>query len=90
MSIQHVYVVMFNRVFTANSWEECEYRGKPLVKVTQLYPIYTKYWDSADSYYHEWIKRDSAYLRRDSFWLHPNKVFKTLGAAKQYYHDNYP
>ena len=81
---------MFNRVFLAHSYEDCVYNGKPLVKITQLYPVYSRYWDSHDSYYHEWIKRDSAYLRRDFFWLPPDKVFKTLGEAKQYYNDNYP
>ena len=81
---------MFNRVFSAHSYEDCVYNGKSLVKITQLYPVYSRYWDSSDSYYHEWIKRDSAYLRRDLFWFTPDKVFKTLGEAKQFYNDNYP
>ena len=90
MSLSHVYVVMFNRVFEASSYEHCTYQGKPLIRVTALSPVYTAYWDILGSDMHTWMRDQFAFLRRQYFWFDEHHVFATLGAAKQYYHDNYP
>lgn len=87
---KHVFVVMFNRVFEAFNYARCEYKGKPLIRVSSLYPVYTAYWDALGCETHKWITRNCAYLRRQYFWFSEDRVFQTLGAAKQYYHDNYP
>jgi len=90
MALLHVYVVMFNRVFEASSYEHCAYKGRSLIKVTALNPVYTAYWDSLGSDMHRWMREQFAFLRRQYFWFDEQHVFKTLGEAKQYYHDNYP
>ena len=90
MKERHVYVVMFNRVFEASTYEHCNYKGKTLIKVTTLTPVYTAYWDILGSDMHSWMRDQFAFLRRQFFWFDEQHVFTTLGAAKRYYHDNYP
>ena len=90
MERAHIYVVMFNRVFEASHYEYCSYKGKTLIKVTALNPVYTAYWDILGSDMHRGMRDQFAFLRRQFFWFDEHHVFTTLGAAKQYYHDNYP